>query len=72
MAPTARQLLEEAAARGSDLETVARGVLAMLAELTGLNSTYLAETRLIEDVQYIVFAHNTSEDFHIPEDITLP
>src|SRR2546422_2829711 len=72
MAPTARQLLEEAAARGSELETVARGVLAMLAELTGLSSTYLAETRLIADEQYIVFACNRSSLFHIPEDVTLP
>ena len=72
MAPTARQLLEEAAARGSDLETVARGVLAMLAELTGLNSTYLAETRLTADEQYIVFSCNRSDLFHIPEDVTLP
>src|SRR2546429_526985 len=72
MAPTARQLLEEAAARGSDLETVARGVLAMLAELTGLSSTYLAETRLTADEQYIVFSCNRSDFFHIPEDVTLP
>src|SRR5437868_9383545 len=72
MAPTARQLLEEAAARGSDLETVARGVLAMLAELTGLSSTYLAETRLTADEQYIVFSVNRSDVFHIPEDVTLP
>jgi diguanylate cyclase len=72
MAPTARQLLSEAAARGSDLETVARGVLAMLAELTGLSSTYLAETRLTVDEQYIVFSCNRSDLFHIPEDVTLP
>lgn len=65
-------LLEEVAASTEDLETVARTLLGRLAELTGLSSTYLAETRLIEDVQYIVFAHNTSELFHIPEDITLP
>src|SRR2546425_556159 len=69
---SARQLLEEAAAQGSDLETVARGVLARLAELTGLSSTYLAETRLIADEQYIVFACNRSDVFHIPEDVTLP
>src|SRR5712664_4169422 len=69
---SARQLLEEAAAQGSDLETVARGVLARLAELTGLSSTYLAETRLTVDEQYIVFACNRSDVFHIPEDITLP
>ncbi len=68
--PDAASLLNEIA--GDDLEQVARGLLSRLAELTGLSSTYLAETRLIEDVQYIVFAHNTSEDFHIPEDITLP
>ena len=43
MAPSARELLEEAADEGSDLETVARGVLARLSELTGLSSTYLAE-----------------------------
>ena len=72
MALTARQLLEAAAARGSDLETVARGVLAMLAELTGLSSTYLAETRLTVDEQYIVFSCNRSDLFHIPEDVTLP
>jgi len=72
MAPTARELLEEAARAGSDLETVARGVLERLSELTGLSSTYLAETRLISDEQYIVFAVNRSEVFHIPEDVTLP
>lgn len=72
MAPTARELLEQAAARGSDLETVARGVLERLAELTGMSSTYLAETRLITDEQYIVFSCNRSSVFHIPEDVTLP
>jgi len=72
MAPTARELLEEVARAGSDLESVARGVLERLSELTGLSSTYLAETRLISDEQYIVFAVNRSEVFHIPEDVTLP
>ena len=72
MAPSARELLEAAAEEGSDLETVARGVLARLSELTGLSSTYLAETRLISDEQYIVFACNRSDLFHIPEDVTLP
>jgi diguanylate cyclase len=72
MAPTARELLEEASRAGSDLESVARGMLERLSELTGLSSTYLAETRLISDEQYIVFAVNRSEVFHIPEDVTLP
>lgn len=72
MAPSARQLLEQAAAQGSDLETVARGVLERLADLTGLSSTYLAETRLVSDEQYIVFSCNRSDLFHIPEDVTLP
>jgi diguanylate cyclase len=72
MAPSARELLEAAAEEGSDLETVARGVLARLSELTGLSSTYLAETRLMADEQYIVFACNRSDLFHIPEDVTLP
>jgi len=57
---------------GTDLETVARGMLARLADLTGLSSTYLAETRLIADEQYIVFSCNRSDVFHIPEDVTLP
>ena len=70
--PSARELLAEAAADGADLETVARGVLARLAELTGLSSTYLAETRLTMDEQYIVFSCNRSNFFHIPEDVTLP
>ena len=72
MAPTARELLAAAAASGEDLESVARGLLARLAELTGLSSTYLAETRLNADEQFILFAHNTSDVFHIPEDISLP
>src|SRR5438552_18964409 len=72
MAPSARELLEAAADDGSDLETVARGVLARLSELTGLSSTYLAETRLIADEQDIVFSCNRSDLFHIPEDVTLP
>lgn len=74
MAPTARalKLLEEAAKNGSDLESVARGVLERLSELTGLSSTYLAETRLFTDEQYIVFAVNRSQLFHIPEAVTLP
>ncbi len=72
MAPSARELLEQVAARGSDLETVARGVLERLADLTGLSSTYLAETRLMTDEQYIVFSCNRSNLFHIPEDVTLP
>src|SRR6058998_3696197 len=69
---SARDLLEDAARQGNDLETVARGVLARLAELTGLSSTYLAETRLTMDEQYIVFSCNRSNFFHIPEDVTLP
>jgi hypothetical protein len=69
---TARELLAQAASQGEDLETVARGLLARLVELTGLSSTYLAETRLREDEQRILFSHNTSEVFHIPEDVTLP
>jgi diguanylate cyclase len=72
MALSGRQLLAEAAAEGEDLETVARGLLARLAQLTGLSSTYLAETRLNEDEQRILFSYNTSEVFHIPEDISLP
>src|SRR3989475_8942346 len=73
MAPSARELLEAAAAKGGgDLETVARGVLERLAELTGMSSTYLAETRLTADEQYIVFSCNRSDLFHIPEDVTLP
>ena len=65
-------MLEQAAAQGSDLESVARFVLERLAELTGLSSTYLAETRLVTDEQYIVYSVNRSELFHIPEDVTLP
>ncbi len=72
MVPDAAELLEQAAAEGNDLETVTRHLLVRLAELTGLSSTYLAETRLIDDVQYIVYAYNSSPEFHIPEDITLP
>jgi diguanylate cyclase len=72
MAPTARELLEEAAWDGSSLETVARRVLERLSDLTGLSSTYLAETRLFTDEQYIVYSVNRSEVFHIPEDVTLP
>ena len=72
MAPTARELLEQAARNGGDLETVARGVLERLSDLTGLSSTYLAETRLVTDEQYIVYSVNRSELFHIPEDVTLP
>src|SRR5713226_2919157 len=72
MAPTARELLAAASAEGEGLETVARGLLARLVELTGLSSTYLAETRLNEDEQRILFSCNTSQEFHIPEDISLP
>jgi len=72
MAPTARELLEEAARNGSDLESLARGLLARLSDLIGLSSTYLAETRLTVDEQYIVFSCNRSDLFHIPEDVTLP
>jgi GAF domain-containing protein len=72
LAPTARELLAKAASESEDLETVARGLLARLGELTGLSSTYLAQTRLREDEQRILFSHNTSEVFHIPEDVTLP
>src|ERR1700751_1651037 len=72
MSPSARELLEEAAAAGADLETVARGVLERLGDLAGLSWTYLAETRLMTDEQYIVFSCNRSDFFHIPEDVTLP
>src|SRR5438105_148865 len=71
MARTARELLDEAGRNGGDLETVARGVLERLSDLTGLSSTYLAETRPVSDEQYIVFACNRSDVFHIPEDVTL-
>lgn len=72
MAPTPRELLAETAASGEDLETVARGLLQRLAQLTGLSSTYLAETRLKEDEQLILFSFNSSQIFHIPEGVTLP
>jgi diguanylate cyclase len=72
MTTKARDLLAEAAAAGDDLETIARGLLARLAQLTGLSSTYLAETRLREDEQQILYAYNSSDVFHIPEDVTLP
>jgi diguanylate cyclase len=72
VAPSAREILEQAAASGADLEAVARSVLERLADLTGLSSTYLAETRLLTDEQYIVFSCNRSDLFHIPEDVTLP
>ena len=72
MPPTARELLYEAGAAGDDLETVARAVLERLAQLTGLSSTYLAETRLREDEQRILFSYNSSQIFHIPEGVTLP
>ncbi len=72
MAQTAKEMLAEAAAAGEDLETVARGLLQRLAQLTGLSSTYLAETRLREDEQYILFSYNSSQIFHIPEGVTLP
>jgi diguanylate cyclase len=72
MAQTAHELLAEAATEGEDLESVARHLLARLAELTGLSSTYLAETRLNEDEQRILFSYNSSQVFHIPEDISLP
>src|SRR5258706_127592 len=58
LVPDAAELLEQAAAEGNDLEPVTRHLLVRLAELTGLSSTYLAETRLIDDVQYIVYAYN--------------
>jgi len=72
MPPTARQLLIQAAANGDDLESVARGLLETLAHLTGLSSTYLAETRLQVDEQFILFSYNSSQIFHIPEGVTLP
>ncbi len=72
MAPTARELLAEAAASGEDLDTIAHTLLARLAQLTGLSSTYLAETRLSVDEQRILYAYNSSDVFHIPEDVTLP
>jgi diguanylate cyclase len=72
MAPTARELLADAAASGEDLDTIAHGLLARLAQLTGLSSTYLAETRLSVDEQRILYAYNSSDVFHIPEDVTLP
>jgi diguanylate cyclase len=72
LVPDPEDILQQAAGGGDDLETVTRGLLVQLARLTGLSSTYLAETRLEQDLQYIVFAYNTSQDFHIPEDISLP
>ena len=72
MPTSARELLAEAAGAGEDLESAARHLLARLAELTGLSSTYLAETRLDDDEQRIVFSYNSSQLFHIPEDISLP
>jgi diguanylate cyclase len=68
----AQDLLAEAAAAGDDLASMAHVLLARLAQLTGLSSTYFAETRLDEDEQRILFSYNSSDVFHIPEDITLP
>jgi glycine/D-amino acid oxidase-like deaminating enzyme len=42
MAPTARELLAEAAATGEDLETVARAVLERLAQLTDRDDRFIA------------------------------
>src|SRR5438445_11743994 len=72
MAPTAREVLAEAAAASEDLETVDRGLRERLARLTGFSSTYLAETRLREDEQHVLFSYNSSQIFHIPEGVTLP
>src|SRR5260370_14147124 len=72
MAPTARELLAEAAAGGEDLETVARAVLERLAQLTRLSSTHLAETKLKDDEQLILFSYNSSLIFPIPQSVTPP
>ena len=72
MRRTSGELFAEVAAAGEDLETVVRGLLAKLAELTGLSSTYLAETQLNEDEQRILFSYNSSQLFHVPEGVTLP
>ncbi len=55
-----------------DLERVVRAILAELVRLTGLSSLYLARTRVLEDEQEILFSLNTSDDLHIPEDVTIP
>src|SRR4029077_14655569 len=72
LARSARELLEHAAAQVGVTQTVERFALETLADLTCLISTYLAETRLVSDEQYIVFSCNRSDLFHIPEDVTLP
>lgn len=54
------------------LEDLTRPLLAMLAETTGMESTYLTAIDAEADLQHVRFARNADADFEIPEGLSVP
>ncbi|HTJ95407.1 MAG TPA: sensor domain-containing diguanylate cyclase [Pararobbsia sp.] len=63
--------LSATVASANDLETLTRPLLALLEEVTGLESTYLTSIDLENSVQSITLARNTGA-LSIPEGLTVP
>ncbi len=64
--PTARPTLD------ADLVDHARHLLALLARISGLRSTYLTNVDWAGEVQHILLSHNTGTDLVIPEGLAVP
>jgi diguanylate cyclase (GGDEF)-like protein len=56
----------------TDLETLARPLLDVLHEITGLASTYLTAVDLEAGVQHVRLAHNARPGFALPEGLEVP
>lgn len=63
--------LSESASRARTLEDLARPLLEMLEEVTGLESTYLTTIDLANGTQSVLYARNTRV-MQIPEGLTVP
>lgn len=69
---TLAQVVEHESADNSDLENFVRPLLGLLADITGLESTYLTSINEHESIQEIVYAMNTHESPLIPEGLRVP
>ena len=64
--------LVAATSGATDLESLARPLLEVLHDVTGLASTYLTTVDVAGGVQHVRLAHNTRADFALPEGLVVP
>ncbi|TRW49553.1 sensor domain-containing diguanylate cyclase [Aliidiomarina halalkaliphila] len=69
---TLARVVEQESADSSDLENFVRPLLDLLADITGLESTYLTSINDQESIQEIVYAVNANEEPLIPEGLQVP